>query len=115
MLELDKKYSDKQKVFDELLFGSGVVVFRNIFDLKKIEDKKDIPEKVYEEAKSHIIKAYAKVTDLEKTKRSLCENGPCFIIFPVYNYTPEFWKNLESNLILMLIFHYSKKNLKLIW
>ena len=35
MLELDKKYSDKQKVFDELLFGSGVVVFRNIFDLKK--------------------------------------------------------------------------------
>ena len=62
----------------------------------KIEDKKDIPEKVYEEAKSHIIKAYAKVTDLEKTKRSLCENGPCFIIFPVYNYTPEFWKNLEK-------------------
>ena len=42
MLELDKKYSDKQKVFDELLFGSGVVVFRNIFDLKKIEEARNI-------------------------------------------------------------------------
>ena len=42
MLELDKKYSDKQQVFDELLFGSGVVVFRNIFDLKKIEEARKI-------------------------------------------------------------------------
>ena len=42
MLELDKKYSDKQKVFDELLFGSGVVVFRDIFDLKKIEEDRNI-------------------------------------------------------------------------
>ena len=42
MLELDKKYSDKQKVFDELLFGSGVVVFRDIFDLKKIEEARNI-------------------------------------------------------------------------
>ena len=42
MLELDKKYSDKQQVFDELLFGSGVVVFRDIFDLKKIEEARKI-------------------------------------------------------------------------
>ena len=42
MLELEKKYSDKQKVFDELLFGSGVVVFRNIFDLKKIEEARNL-------------------------------------------------------------------------
>ena len=42
MLELDRKYSDKQKVFDELLFGSGGVVFRNIFDLKKIEEARNI-------------------------------------------------------------------------
>ena len=42
MLELDKKYSDKQQVFDELLLGSGVVVFRDIFDLKKIEEARNI-------------------------------------------------------------------------
>ena len=42
MLELEKKYSDKQKVFVELLFGSGVVVFRNIFDLEKIEEARNI-------------------------------------------------------------------------
>ena len=42
MLELDKKYSDKQKVFDELLLGSGVVVFRNVFDLKKIAEARKI-------------------------------------------------------------------------
>ena len=47
----------------------------------KIEDKKYIPEKIYKEAKSHTIKAYAKVKDLEKTKRCLYENGPCFISF----------------------------------
>ena len=34
---------------------------------------------------------------LEKTKRSLCENGPCFIVLPVYNYTKEFWKETEKN------------------
>ena len=42
MLELDKKYSDKQQVFDELLLGSGVVVFRNVFDLKKIAEARKI-------------------------------------------------------------------------
>jgi C1A family cysteine protease len=62
----------------------------------KIEDKKDILEAVYNEAKSHLIKAYAKVSGLEKTKRSLYENGPCFITFPVYQYTSEFWKKTET-------------------
>ena len=42
MLELNKTYSDNQKIFDELLIGSGVVVFRNIFELDQIYEAKKI-------------------------------------------------------------------------
>ena len=63
----------------------------------RIEDKSKIPKKAYDEAKAHTIKAYAKVKTLEKTKRSLVENGPCFITFPVYNSSSEFWKEKKNN------------------
>lgn len=79
----------------KLLTTMGICT-EHTYPYGKIEDRSDISNKVYEEAKSHLIKAYAKVTDLEKTKRSLCENGPCFITFPVYNYTSEFWKETDK-------------------
>ena len=80
----------------KLLTTMGICT-EDTYPYGKIEDKKDIPEIIYNEAKSHLIKAYAKVTELEKTKRSLYENGPCFIIFPVYNFTEEFWKQTEAS------------------
>ena len=57
----------------------------------KIEDKKDIKKEIYEEAKSHTIKAYAKVNSMEKLKRCLFETGPCLIAFPSFNYTDQFF------------------------
>ena len=97
------KYDDDQNN-DEGMYGRDVMVLlkkygicsEQLYPYGKIEDRSDISNNVYEEAKSHLIKAYAKVTDLEKTKRSLCENGPCFITFPVYNYTSEFWKETDK-------------------
>ena len=79
----------------KLLTTMGICT-EHTYPYGKIEDRSDISNKVYEEAKSHLIKGYAKVTDLEKTKRSLYENGPCFITFPVYNYTAEFWKETDK-------------------
>jgi C1A family cysteine protease len=100
----ENKYDDKEnndygmqsRDVMKLLVSVGICT-ENIYPYGRIEDKKDIPKSVYEEAKSHVIKAYAKVTELKKTKRSLYENGPCFIIFPVYNYTDEFWKETERS------------------
>ena len=37
MLELDKSYTDHKSIFDELLVGSGVVVFKENF-LKAFSD-----------------------------------------------------------------------------
>ena len=36
MLELDKYYTDHKSIFDELLFGSGVVVFKEVFLIDQI-------------------------------------------------------------------------------
>ena len=79
----------------KLLASMGICT-EETYPYGKIEDRQNISENVYKEAESHLIKAYAKVTELQKTKRSLYENGPCFIVFPVYNYTSEFWKSTDK-------------------
>ena len=45
MLELDKSYTDYKKIFDELLVGSGVVLFKNIFSIDQISEARDIVNK----------------------------------------------------------------------
>ena len=42
MLELNKSFSDYKKVLDELLLGSGVVLFKKVFDLNKINEAREI-------------------------------------------------------------------------
>ena len=42
MLEVKKSYSDRQKIFDELLIGSGVVVFRDVYSLDQINKAREI-------------------------------------------------------------------------
>jgi C1A family cysteine protease len=100
----ENKYDDKEnnnygmysRDVMKLLVNMGICTEKS-YPYGRIENKENIPNSVYEEAKSHVIKAYAKVTDLEKTKRCLYENGPCFIVFPVYNYTDEFWKETDKS------------------
>ena len=57
----------------------------------KIEDKNEIPQEIYDEAKQHLIKGYAKITSLESLKKSIFLNGPCLGGFPVFNFGPQFW------------------------
>tara|TARA_B110000037_G_scaffold219923_1_gene286197 strand:+ start:1180 stop:1935 length:756 start_codon:yes stop_codon:yes gene_type:complete len=58
----------------------------------KIENKNNITDEVYNEAKNHIIKGYARVYNMDNLKKCLFNNGPCFITFPVYNFENDFWK-----------------------
>ena len=48
MLEINKPLSDYKKVLDELLFGSGVVLFKKVFDLNKINEAREIVNKFAE-------------------------------------------------------------------
>ena len=48
MLELNKPLSDYKKVLDELLLGSGVVLFKEVFDLNKINEAREIVNKFAE-------------------------------------------------------------------
>ena len=45
MLELTKSFSDYKKVLDELLIGSGVVLFKAVFALNKINEAREIVNK----------------------------------------------------------------------
>ena len=42
MLELDKNCTDQKRIFDELLVGSGVVVFKEVFLIDKINEAREI-------------------------------------------------------------------------
>ena len=64
----------------------------------RIEDKKFISNKIYKEAKNHIIKGYARIYKLGILKEALYNNGPCIITFPVYNYGNTFWKGIGKHL-----------------
>ncbi len=45
MLELNKSFTDYKKVLDELLVGSGVVIFKEVFPLNKINEAREIINK----------------------------------------------------------------------
>jgi len=42
MLELNKSFTDYKKVLDELLVGSGVAIFKEVFPLNKINEAREI-------------------------------------------------------------------------
>lgn len=59
--------------------------------------RENIPAEIFESAKKHIIKGYAKVNSLADLKKNLYRNGPCIITFPVYNFGAKFWKKGPKN------------------
>ena len=62
------------------------------YDSSNAAGPTEIPTTVVESAKNYRIKEYARVLTIEDLKTSLYQNGPCYIAFPVYNYSSEFWK-----------------------
>lgn len=79
----------------KLLLNVGICLEKN-YVYGRIEDKQKIPEEIYNEAKLHCIKKYARINTLEQLKKSLWMNGPCLIAFPVYNYGIKMWKQEEG-------------------
>jgi C1A family cysteine protease len=50
-----------------------------------------------EDAKNFKILAYARVTTIEGLKKALYKNGPCYISFPTYDKTKNFWKQKKQD------------------
>ena len=58
-----------------------------------------VTDKINEEASNFKIGHYASITDIDNLKKSLYENGPCLVALPVYNSTPEFWKQRAGEVL----------------
>lgn len=71
-----------------------------VYPYGTIEQACDIDPAIIESAKENNIKGYAKVNTLDGLKKSLMDNGPCLIAFPVYNYTAQLWIKGEEDAFL---------------
>lgn len=69
----------------------------SIYPYGTIEKAEDIPSYAKEEARNYTIKSYARVHTMKGLLESLYLNGPCYISFPVYNYTPRFWIQRDTD------------------
>ena len=84
---------------DEGMYGRDVMKIlkrigicrEELYPYGKIEHKSNIPIEIYKDAELNKIKSYARIFTINGLKKSLFENGPCLIAFPVYNYDKEFW------------------------
>lgn len=61
-----------------------------------ITTKSGIPADAWNIAKSFTIYNYALVNTLQECKLALNTFGPCVVIFPVYNFTYQFFKKISS-------------------
>jgi len=55
-----------------------------------------VSDTVIESAKRFCIKEYARVSTIDDLKMALYQNGPCYISFPVYDNSPEFWRQKKG-------------------
>jgi len=69
----------------------------DMYPYNKVEPKENIDPKFYNEAKNYVIKSYARVNTIDSLKRALYLNGPCYISFPVFNYTTRMWRQRNSD------------------
>lgn len=76
---------------------------RDVFKvLKRIGtvDEEDFPyhssnaptDELYEKARDNRITAYARVTTITGLKTALCDVGPAYLLLPLYESRPNFWK-----------------------
>jgi hypothetical protein len=64
----------------------------NEYPNTKVEGIQDIDSYVYKEANNFRIKAYARIYTIKTLKLSLMQNGPCVIIYPIFNGSERPWK-----------------------
>jgi hypothetical protein len=92
-------YNNRENQDSHGMFGRDVMrilskigsVEDAIYEYGKIEPVLSIDPELYDKAKMHKIKNYARIFDIENLKKALSINGPCYIAFPTYNYGPRMW------------------------
>lgn len=92
-------YNNRYNQNSEGMFGRDVMrilseigsVKEAAYNYGKIESVSDIESVYYVKAKLHKIESYARIYAMETLKKALKINGPCYISFPVYNYTNKMW------------------------
>ncbi|ARF11711.1 papain family cysteine protease [Klosneuvirus KNV1] len=62
-----------------------------VYHYDTIEPKDKIPKVAIDEASRYKVNSYAQVSTITGVQTALYKNGPCIIIFPVYNYGSQFW------------------------
>ena len=62
-----------------------------VYSYGRVEPVGEIEGHLYERARLHKIKSYARVSAIDDLKTALAVNGPCYIAFPTYNYGPRMW------------------------
>lgn len=93
-------YNNRQNQMSTGMYGRDVMnILKNIgccseeaYPYERLELASEIDQKYYVEASNYKIKSYARVNTIDTLKRALITNGPCYISFPVYNYTNKMWK-----------------------
>lgn len=107
-------YNQRDNLYDDIKNNDEGMYARNVMKLLNkigicyeknyrygiIENKKYIDINLYKQAKEHIIKGYAQVLSKDALKYSLKINGPCLVVFPVYNFFDQFWKKNEGDTFL---------------
>ena len=102
-------YSQRQNIRDDNLHNDEGMFSRDVMKLLKNTGvcyesscpytKVEEPFKygpLFEEAKKHTIRSYARVKDRSSLCRALVDNGICLITFPVYHKGPEMWNPLHK-------------------
>ena len=100
---------DENKHNDEGMYGRDVmkiltkigVCYEKSCPYKDVNNTNDWDEELYDEAKQHTIKHYARITTMNSLINAIYKNGVCLITFPVYNKFDQIWKigkleNLEK-------------------
>jgi len=97
-------YNNRNNQLSNGMYGRDVMnILKNIgccteesYPYEKIEASSEIDQKYLDEAAKYKIKGYARVNTIDTLKRALLVNGPCYISFPVYNYSNYMWRQFKG-------------------
>jgi len=114
-------YNNRGNQLSNGMYGRDVMnILKNIgvctednYPYEKIEAASEIEQNFIEEAANFKIKGYARINTIDTLKRALLINGPCYISFPVYNYSNYMWRQYKGEKKLgghaMTVVGYDKK------
>lgn len=93
-------YNNRKNQESEGMFGRDVMKILSkqgcCFEMTYPYNVIESPDKICIEAKvqaqKYKIKSFAQIKTIEGLKKALFMNGPCYISFPIFNYSEKMWK-----------------------